>query len=59
VRWNLNMDLICIFFMVRDVVHFVMCFFGHLEFFLWETLGQFICPSLYYVIDFGGEGLVF
>jgi hypothetical protein len=34
VRWNLSVVLIGISFMTRDDVHFFMCFFGHLDFFL-------------------------
>jgi hypothetical protein len=35
-----------------------MDFFGHLDFFLWKSSVQFICPFLHWVIDFWGS-LVF
>jgi hypothetical protein len=33
VKRDLSMDLICISFMARDIEHFFVCFFVHLDFF--------------------------
>jgi hypothetical protein len=49
-RWNLNVDLICVSFKARDVEHFFMCFlpFGLL---LLKISVQFNCSFLLWVID--------
>jgi hypothetical protein len=55
-RWNLNMVLICIFFMARDGEHFFVFFVWFGFFFFWSfgllSLKKLICPFLHWVIDF-------
>jgi hypothetical protein len=55
-RWNLNMVLICIFFMGRTLI-ISSCvfffFFGHLDFFLYESSVQFICCFFIGALIFG------
>jgi hypothetical protein len=54
VRWNLNLVLICISIMAKDGEPFIICFFRHLDFFLWKASFQLICPFLHWVIDILG-----
>jgi hypothetical protein len=53
-RWNLNIILTCIAFMARNIEHFILTFFSHLDFFLLKSSIQFIFPFLQWVIDFLG-----
>jgi hypothetical protein len=54
VRWNLSETLIYISIMTRVVEHFFMCFFfTHLDFFLWKSSAQFMCPFFIGSLIFG------
>jgi hypothetical protein len=50
VRWNLNVVLICIFFMARDGEHFLMCFLAiwtySFEEVLFSSIAHFFTGSL-------------
>jgi hypothetical protein len=50
VRWNLNVVLICIFFMAKAVEHVFMCFLDILTS-SFETTVLVICQFLHWVTD--------
>jgi hypothetical protein len=50
VRWNHCILLISISFRAKDVEHFFLYFFSHLNFFSWELSVQFICTFINWII---------
>jgi hypothetical protein len=56
VSYNLNVFLICISFVAREVEHpFTSFYFDHLDFFLWKSSAQLTCIFCHWLIHLEGS----